>query len=97
MDIPYSHHEKWDGTGYPRGLKGKEIPLAAWHLAVVDVWDALSNDRPYRAAWSEPKVLDYMISETGKHFDPDVVQAFLKLRAEEGIYPGSSQESNSYG
>lgn len=95
MDIPVSHHEKWDGSGYPRGLKGKEIPLAARIFCVVDVWDALSHDRPYRAAWNEPKVLDYLISEAGKHFDPEVVQAFLSLRAEEGIFPESRSSSGT--
>ncbi len=80
LDIPYCHHEKWDGSGYPRGLKGKEIPLGARIFAVVDVWDALSNDRPYRVAWPEDKVLDYLAGESGSHFDPEVVQAFLKLR-----------------
>jgi len=79
MDIPYCHHEKWDGTGYPRGLKGEEIPLAARIFAVVDVWDALSSDRPYRNAWSREKVTDYMVAETGKHFDPKVVDVFLKM------------------
>jgi HD-GYP domain-containing protein (c-di-GMP phosphodiesterase class II) len=81
LDIPYCHHERWDGTGYPRGLKGKEIPLGARIFSVVDVWDALSNDRPYREAWPEAKVLEHLAGEAGKHFDPEVVQAFLKLRA----------------
>ncbi|HBY94641.1 MAG TPA: hypothetical protein DEP84_11895 [Chloroflexi bacterium] len=56
LDIPYCHHEKWDGTGYPRGLKGEQIPLAARIFAVVDVWDALRCDHPYRTAWPEEKV-----------------------------------------
>ena len=77
LDIPYCHHEKWDGTGYPRGLKGEEIPLAARIFSVVDVWDALRFDRPYRAAWSEEKVRDYIRSLSGIHFDPQVVAAFL--------------------
>jgi putative two-component system response regulator len=79
MDIPYCHHEKWDGTGYPRGLKGDQIPLAARLFAVVDVWDALTSDRPYRPAWSQEKVLEYIREQSGKHFDPQVVAAFLDM------------------
>ncbi len=79
LDIPYCHHEKWDGTGYPRGLRGEEIPLAARLFAVVDVWDALRSDRPYRAAWPEGRVLDHIRSLSGTHFDPEVVAAFLSL------------------
>ncbi len=77
LAIPYCHHEKWDGTGYPRRLKGETIPLAARLFAVVDVWDALLSDRPYRAAWPEAKVRDYMRSQSGLHFDPEVVETFL--------------------
>jgi putative two-component system response regulator len=76
--IPYAHHEKWDGTGYPRGLKGDEIPLVARIFAVVDVWDALTSDRPYRGAWKEERVREYILAESGTHFDPQVVDAFLK-------------------
>ena len=79
LEIPYLHHEKWDGTGYPRGLKGDEIPLSARIFAVVDVWDALSSDRPYRKAWSKEKVAQYINAEEGKHFDPKVVTVFLQL------------------
>ncbi len=79
LDIPHCHHEKWDGTGYPRGLHSKEIPLAARLFAVVDVWDALRSDRPYRPAWSEQAALDYIREQAGKHFDPQVVEAFLKM------------------
>ncbi|MFT3896081.1 MAG: PAS domain S-box protein [Anaerolineales bacterium] len=79
LDIPYCHHEKWDGSGYPRALKGEQIPLAARIFAVVDVWDALSSDRPYRSAWSREKVADYLRNESGKHFDPRVVDVFLKM------------------
>ncbi len=79
MDVPYSHHEKWDGTGYPRGLKGDEIPLTARIFAVVDIWDALRSDRPYRRAWNEKKILDYIRSLSGIHLDPQVVDAFMKL------------------
>jgi PAS domain S-box-containing protein len=79
LDIPYCHHEKWDGTGYPRGLHGEKIPLAARIFAIVDVWDALSYDRPYRSAWTEGAVIDYLQDLSGKHFDPQVVAAFLEL------------------
>jgi PAS domain S-box-containing protein len=79
LDIPYCHHEKWDGSGYPRGLKGEEIPILARMFAVVDVWDALSFDRPYRKAWPQEQVLEYLRSEVGKHFDPQVVAKFLEI------------------
>ncbi len=80
LEIPYSHHERWDGTGYPRGIKGELIPLAARIFAIVDVWDALTSDRPYRKAWSKEKTLAHIKEESGKHFDPKVVEMFLKLR-----------------
>jgi HD-GYP domain-containing protein (c-di-GMP phosphodiesterase class II) len=83
LEIPYCHHEKWDGTGYPRGLKGEEIPLVARIFAVVDVWDALLTDRPYRAAWPVNQVREYIRSEAGKHFDPKVVQLFLNTVSDE--------------
>lgn len=79
LEIPYSHHEKWDGTGYPRGLKAQEIPLSARVFAIVDVWDALTSNRPYRNAWSEKKVLTYIKRQSGKHFDPEVTEKFLEL------------------
>lgn len=79
LDIPYCHHEKWDGTGYPRGLKGDQIPLAARLFAIVDVWDALRSDRPYRAAWSVEKVRAHILALSGTHFDPTVVQTFMAL------------------
>ncbi|MFZ5902794.1 MAG: GAF domain-containing protein [Chloroflexota bacterium] len=79
LDIPYCHHEKWDGTGYPRGLAGERIPLAARIFAVVDVWDALRSDRPYRPAWPVEKVRAYIQEQAGKHFDPNVVGVFLKM------------------
>ena len=69
LDIPYCHHEKWDGSGYPRGLTGKQIPLAARLFAVVDVWDALRSDRPYRQGWPEEKVLEHIRTLAGTHFD----------------------------
>ncbi|MDR5682840.1 MAG: HD domain-containing phosphohydrolase [Armatimonadota bacterium] len=80
LDIPYCHHEKWDGTGYPRGLRGEQIPLAARVFAVIDVYDALTSDRPYRAAWPEDKAVAYIREQAGKHFDPAVVEAFLRMR-----------------
>jgi putative nucleotidyltransferase with HDIG domain len=79
LDIPYCHHERWDGSGYPRGLKGAAIPLAARIFAVVDVWDALSSDRPYRKAWPQQKILDYISDQSGKQFDPEIVQLFLRM------------------
>lgn len=72
MDIPYYHHEKWDGSGYPRGLRGDEIPLAARIFAYVDVWDALLSDRPYRPAWPLERVLEHIRSQLGRHFDPNI-------------------------
>ncbi len=81
LDIPYCHHERWDGRGYPRGLQGEEIPLAARIFAVVDVWDALSYDRPYRAAWPAERVRAHIQAGAGTHFDPRVVEAFLRLDA----------------
>lgn len=78
LDIPYCHHERWDGTGYPRGLKGEEIPLAARIFSIVDVWDALRSDRPYRKAWPVEKTIDYIQSQSGKIFDPSIVESFVK-------------------
>ncbi|MBC8504221.1 MAG: HD domain-containing protein [Anaerolineales bacterium] len=83
LDIPHYHHEKWDGSGYPRGLKGEQIPLAARIFAIVDAWDALRSDRPYREAWSEQKALDYLQSQSGQYFDPKVVDVFLGVLSEE--------------
>lgn len=79
LDIPYCHHEKWDGTGYPRGLKEEQIPLAARIFAVVDVWDAMRYDRPYRKGWPEGEVREHIRSLAGTHFDPKVVEIFLKM------------------
>ncbi len=78
LDIPYCHHEKWDGTGYPRGLKGEQIPLAARLFAVADVWDALTSDRPYRPAWTKEQALEYIREQSGRHFDPNAVELFLQ-------------------
>jgi putative two-component system response regulator len=77
LDIPYCHHEKWDGTGYPRGLMGAQIPMPARIFAVVDVWDAITSDRPYRKAWQKEVAIQYIQEQTGRHFDPEVVKAFL--------------------
>ncbi len=79
LDIPYSHHEKWNGSGYPHGLKGKEIPLSARIFAVVDVWDAIQSDRPYKKAWSRAQAIEYLREQAGEYFDPEVVKAFLAL------------------
>ncbi len=79
LDIPACHHERWDGSGYPRGLKGDLIPLAARIFAVVDVWDALSSDRPYRSRWTPEKVREHIEAGSGTHFDPKVVSAFLRM------------------
>lgn len=85
LDIPYSHHERWDGTGYPQGLAGSEIPLAARVFAVADVWDALRSDRPYRAAWSVLAAREYIRAQAGKQFDPEVVQKFLEMLDQGGF------------
>jgi PAS domain S-box-containing protein len=77
LDIPYCHHEKWDGTGYPRGLRGTQIPMPARIFAVVDVWDAITSDRPYRKAWQKEVAIQYIQEQSGRHFDPEVVKAFL--------------------
>lgn len=79
LDIPFCHHEKWDGSGYPRGLKGEQIPLAARVFAIVDVWDALSSKRPYRDILIQEKVITYIQGEAGKHFDPVIVRIFLSI------------------
>lgn len=79
LDIPYCHHERWDGSGYPRGLKANEIPLSARIFAVSDVFDALTSDRPYRAAWTSEKATEYIRERAGTEFDPRVVEAFLRM------------------
>ncbi len=79
LSIPYSHHERWNGTGYPQGLSGTDIPLAARIFAVVDVWDALSSDRPYRPAWTYDAVIQYLKEQSGVQFDPRVVEVFLEI------------------
>ena len=79
LEIPYCHHEKWDGTGYPQGLKEEQIPLAARIFAVVDTWDALTSDRPYRAGWPVAKVCAHIRSRAGTQFDPKVVDVFMQM------------------
>jgi putative nucleotidyltransferase with HDIG domain len=80
IDIPYCHHEKWDGTGYPRGLKEDQIPFAARIFPIIDVWDALTSDRPYRQAMQHDEVRQIVLADSGKHFDPLVVEAFMDLK-----------------
>lgn len=82
-EIPYAHHEHWDGSGYPRGMKGEEIPIAARIFAIADVWDALTTSRPYRAAWNKPETMAYIKEQSGKHFDPQIVKVFLKMIEDE--------------
>jgi len=79
LDIPYCHHEKWDGSGYPNALKGEQIPLSARLFALIDVWDALRSDRPYRPAWEPEKVRDHLQSLVGTHFDPEATKIFLAV------------------
>jgi len=78
LDIPYCHHERWDGAGYPRGLKGDAIPLSARIFAIIDVWDALLSDRPYRKAWKREKVIEHIRENSGTHFDPVLADLFLR-------------------
>lgn len=82
-EIAYCHHEKWDGRGYPQGLHGTQIPLSARIFAVVDVYDALTNDRPYRKAWTKEQAIIYLQSEKGAAFDPEVVDLFIEMIQEE--------------
>jgi HD-GYP domain-containing protein (c-di-GMP phosphodiesterase class II) len=82
LEIPYSHHEKWDGSGYPCGLMRDEIPMSARIFAIIDVWDALTSDRPYRSAWSSEQALAYIQTQAGKQFDPIVTNTFLGMIAE---------------
>jgi putative nucleotidyltransferase with HDIG domain len=79
LEIPFCHHEKWDGTGYPRGLKGEEIPIAARIFAIVDVWDAMTSDRPYRKAIPREEVLSYLTDQRGQYFDPNVADVFIRI------------------
>jgi putative nucleotidyltransferase with HDIG domain len=79
LDIPHYHHERWDGSGYPEGLSGESIPLMARIFAVVDVWDAMISDRPYRKALPESEAMTYITAQSSRHFDPAVVEAFLQI------------------
>ena len=79
LPIPYAHHEKWDGTGYPDRISGDRIPLAARVFALIDVWDALGSPRPYREAWPQEKIYSYIRKESGRHFDPHVVEVWEKV------------------
>jgi len=95
LDIPYCHHERWDGTGYPRGLKGIEIPLSARIFSIVDVWDALLSNRPYRRGCTEEAVLDYLLKHSGASFDPHLVEAFLELY-HKGIFKNTKTDRMSH-
>jgi HD-GYP domain-containing protein (c-di-GMP phosphodiesterase class II) len=79
MDLVYHHHERWDGSGYPDGLAGEKIPLPARIFAIVDVWDAITSDRPYRPAWDTDKAIRYISEQAGMSFDPLLVEKFLIL------------------
>ena len=85
LEIPCNHHEKWDGTGYPSGIKGEEIPFSARIFSVIDVWDALRSDRPYRKAWASEKALNYIKEQKGHYFDPQVVDQFFKMILDESF------------
>ena len=85
LEIPCNHHEKWDGTGYPSGIKGEEIPFSARIFSVIDVWDALRSDRPYRKAWASEKALNYIKEQKGHYFDPQVVDQFFKMILDESL------------
>jgi len=84
LDIPYCHHERWDGSGYPRGLRGENIPLAARLFSVADVYDALRYERPYRESWPEERVHQFLREKAGAHFDPAAVDLFFRATAQLG-------------
>jgi putative nucleotidyltransferase with HDIG domain len=96
LDIPYCHHERWDGSGYPRGLKGEEIPLAARIFSIVDVWDALLSNRPYRKGCTEESVLEHLRKSSGSHFDPRLVETFLELY-HKGVFRDTKNAQMSLG
>lgn len=85
LDIPYAHHERWDGSGYPQGLREEEIPISARIFSVIDVFDALTSNRPYRSAWSVSRTLDYLREQAGREFDPRCVEAFCALVREDAV------------
>ena len=94
LDIPLYHHEKWDGTGYPRGLKGEQIPFTARLFAVVDTWDALLSDRPYRPAWSVEQTRNYIVAQSGRSFEPEIVTTFFTVmdtKNEISFYPTETE------
>jgi putative nucleotidyltransferase with HDIG domain len=93
IDIPYCHHERWDGTGYPRGLKGDQIPISARIFTVIDVWDALRSNRPYRKAWTASEAAAYMQNQSNKLFDPLVLKEFFKLMKLEDLLEVSGNKS----
>jgi putative nucleotidyltransferase with HDIG domain len=86
LEVVLHHHERWDGSGYPQGLKGEEIPFSARLFSIVDVWDALTSDRPYRAAWTSDEALQYIHDQAGHQFDPMAVKAFLRLMAQKPTF-----------
>ena len=86
-EIAYCHHENWDGSGYPRGLKGENIPLLARIVSVCNVFDVLASDQPYRAAWDNKNALRYIEEKAGKQFDPKIVEVFLGLFSHENQLP----------
>jgi putative two-component system response regulator len=93
-EIALSHHERWDGTGYPRGLRGEEIPIASRIVALVDCFDALVRERPYKAAWTAEEAIAEIVRQRGRHFDPRVVDAFLEIwRAEGGVIPEAVEDA----
>lgn len=95
LDIPRYHHEKWNGSGYNHGLKGEQIPLSARIFAVADTWDALTNDRIYRKAWTQAQAIEYIKSRAGTDFDPQVVEKFLETIHDESSLPASESSSST--
>jgi HD-GYP domain-containing protein (c-di-GMP phosphodiesterase class II) len=86
LDVAYNHHERWDGGGYPRGLKAEQIPITARVFAAADVWDALTVDRPWRKAWPIEQIRAHFEAEAGRQFDPKVVEVMLRIKEEGGGY-----------
>jgi len=94
LAIPHSHHEKWDGSGYPAGLAGEQIPIPARIFAIVDVYDALTSNRPYRQAWPQAQVLEYLHLQAGRHFDPAILPHFMEIVAPQGEKRGHTEETD---
>lgn len=94
LAIPTHHHEKWDGSGYPQKLKGNQIPLEARIFSVINVWDALTSDRPYRPAWDESRAFQYILSQKGQHFDPQVIVVWMNVFDIPEIHRARTAESN---